>query len=64
MKIKNKLLRFLKPNFFMAINKVVIEGIKKIEYGNAFFALLNNDNLSALDSFTTPSESVPKLKSK
>ena len=33
----------------MAINKVVIEGIKNIEYGKAFFAVLKNSNLSALE---------------
>ena len=45
----------------MTINKVVIEGIKNIEYGKAFFALLNNANLSALDSLIKPLGSTPKI---
>ena len=37
------------------------EGIKNIEYGKAFFALLNKANLSALDILLKTSPSKPKV---
>ena len=40
-------------NFFKAINNIVIEGMKKIEYGNALFDELNKANLSPLELLIT-----------